>query len=255
VIPCRDDGRYLEEALASIAAQTLPEREVLVVDDGSTEAQTRQLFDSWSRSDARLVRLQPVGVSVARNLAIAQARGEFILPLDADDCIAPRYLERAVQLLEREPGVGIVECEAALFGDASGPWTRPPFRMPHFLLGNTIVPAALFRKTDFRRTRGYNPNMVHGWEDFDLWLSFLDLDMGVERLPETLFFYRQRPRSRSHRLAQDHHTAWAYARILLNHKRLYLRHPQILPRYSARMARAALRELTISSKAASSRPA
>lgn len=255
VIPCRDDGRFLEEALASIAAQTLPAREVLVVDDGSTEAQTRQLFDSWSRSDARLVRLGPVGVSAARNLAIAQARGEFILPLDADDRIAPRYLELAVQPLEREPRVGIVECEAELFGDAFGPWTRPPFRMPHFLLGNSIVPAALFRKTDFERTRGYNPNMVHGWEDFDLWLSFLELGLGVTRLPETLFFYRQRPHSRSRRLGQERRTACAYARILLNHKRLYARHPQILPRYAARMARAALRELTISSRAASSRRA
>ncbi len=244
VIPCRDDGSYLEEVLASIAAQTLPEREVLVVDDGSSEAQARQLFGAWRRRDARLLRLPSVGVSAARNLAIEQARGEFILPLDADDRIAPRYLERAVQLLEREPSVGIVECEAEMFGDASGPWKRPPFRMPHYLLGNTIAPAALFRKADFERTPGYNPNMVHGWEDFDLWLSFLELGLGVVRLPETLFFYRQRPRSRSRKLAQDRRTAWAYARILLNHKWLYARHPQILPRYGVRMARAALRELT-----------
>ena len=247
VIPCRDDGRYLEEALASITAQTLPGREVLVVDDGSTEAQTRQLFDAWSRSDARLLRLPAVGISAARNLAIAQARGEFILPLDADDRIAPRYLERAVDLLEREPAVGIVECEAELFGDVSGPWNRPPFRMPHYLLGNTIAPAALFRKADFERTRGYNPNMVHGWEDFDLWLSLLELGLGVARLPETMFFYRQRPRSRSRKLSQDRRTGWAYARILLNHKRLYARHPQILPRFGARMARTLLRELKISS--------
>jgi len=244
VIPCRDDGAYIEEALQAIADQTLSEQEVLVVDDGSSEPQTRRLFDGWRRNDARLLRLPPIGVSAARNHAIAEACGEFILPLDADDRIAPRYLERAVQVLEQEPHVGIVESEAELFGDTSGPWPRPPFRMPHYLLGNTIAPAALFRKADFARTRGYNPNMVHGWEDFDLWLSLIELGLGVERLPEVLFFYRQRAASRSRRLSQRHRMAWAYARILLNHKRLYARHPLILPRYAARMAGAALREFT-----------
>jgi hypothetical protein len=62
-----------------------------------------------------------------------------------------------------------------------------------------------------------------------------------------MFFYRQRPRSRSRKLSQDRRTGWAYARILLNHKRLYARHPQILPRFGARMARTLLRELKISS--------
>jgi glycosyltransferase involved in cell wall biosynthesis len=239
VIPCRDDGAYLEDALESVAGQSFRALEVLVVDDGSTEPQTRALFDAWSRSDARLIRTRAQGVSAARNRAISEARGDYVLPLDADDRIAKHYLESAVAMLDARPDVGIVECEAELFGERSGPWARPLFRMPHFLLGNTIAPAALFRKADFVRAGGYDAGMVHGWEDFDLWLRFVELGVGVVRLAEVGFFYRQRPRSRSLRLEQERHRAWAYRRILSNHKALYARHPQILPRYALRLLRAA----------------
>jgi glycosyltransferase involved in cell wall biosynthesis len=242
VVPCRDDGQYLGEALDSVAAQTLREVEVLVVDDGSTEPRTKALFDGWSRPGVRLLRSPALGVSAARNLAIREARGAFVLPLDADDRIAPRYLELAVGRLEREPRLGIVECEAAFFGTREGAWPRPLFRMPHFLLGNTIAPASLFRRADFLATGGYDTGMVHGWEDFDLWLSFVERGFEVARLPETLLFYRLRAVSRSVRLEREGHRAWAYRRILANHKALYARHPQILPRYAARLLRAAWRD-------------
>jgi glycosyltransferase involved in cell wall biosynthesis len=234
VIPCYDLGAFLEEAVDSVLAQTLTQVEVMVVDDGSTDPATRALLDGFERPRTRTLRSRHRGVSGARNAAIREARGRFILPLDADDRIAPSYLEKAVLVLEKEPDVGIVECEAELFGERQGRWERPRFAMPDFLLGNTLAPASLFRVEDFHRTRGYNDNMVHGWEDFDFWLSIVALGRRVVRIPETLLFYRVRHDSRSSGMTRRRRGA-AYARILANHPGLFARHPTILPRYAWRM--------------------
>jgi glycosyltransferase involved in cell wall biosynthesis len=234
VVPCHDDGAWLEEAICSALDQTLSDLEIIVADDGSTDAATRQWLDHESRPRVRVLRLPAGGVARARNAAIAVARGEYLLPLDADDRIAPSYAEKAAAVLDSEADVGLVECEAELFGDASGPWPRPRFAMPAYLLGNTLAPCALFRVADFRLTRGYDSRLVHGWEDYDLWLSLLERGRGVVRLSGTLFFYRQRPGSRSRRMTRAHWRA-SYLRLLVNHWRLYARHPTILPRYLLRM--------------------
>jgi glycosyltransferase involved in cell wall biosynthesis len=181
-----------------------------------------------------VLRRPHAGVSHARNAGIAVARGAFILPLDADDRLRPDYAEAAAAVLASRSEVGIVECEAELFGERSGPWLRPRFSMPELLLGNTLLPCSLFRAADFRRTRGYDPGMQGGWEDFDLWLSLVELGLVAARLPETLFEYRVRRGSRSERMTPAH---WrrAYARILRNHPGLFARHPLVLPRYFARL--------------------
>jgi glycosyltransferase involved in cell wall biosynthesis len=234
VIPVRDDGAFLDEAVGSVLAQSLEDFEVLVVDDGSAEPATVRLLDGYERPKTRVLRRPAEGVARARNAGFAAAEGRYFLPLDADDRLAPRFLERTVEILEARPAVGIVESEAELFGEREGRWERPPVSMPEILLGNTILPCALFRAEEFRRTRGYNPNMAAGWEDFDLWLSLLELGLAVERVPEVLFHYRLRPGSRSHRMRPGD---WrrCYARILLNHPGLYGRHPEVLPRYVLRL--------------------
>ena len=182
-----------------------------------------------------MLRTPPQGTARARNAGIAEATGEFILPLDADDRIRPAFLEKTLAPLRDSEVVGIVDTEAERFGEASGAWARPPFRMPNFLLGNTIAPAALYRRADYRRTRGYNPNMSRGWEDFDFWLSLLELDKVAARVPEVLFDYRIRSESTSHRMTPAD-WRFCYGRLLRNHPRLYAAHPSILPRLALRFA-------------------
>lgn len=234
VVPCRDDGAFLDEAVSSALAQTVDDLEVVVVDDGSTDPATCRLFAAYDRPRTRVLRLHASGVSRARNAGFAAAQGGLLLPLDADDALEPAFVERTAAVLEARAEVGLVETEATFFGYRSGPWERPPFSMPELLLGNTLLPCSMFRAVDFRRTTGYDPRMEGGWEDFDLWLSFVELGLVAARVPETLFRYRVRRGSRSARMTAGD---WrrAYARILHNHPGLFLRHPRILPRYVLRM--------------------
>jgi glycosyltransferase involved in cell wall biosynthesis len=233
VVPCRDDGAFLVEAVESALAQSVSDLEVVVVDDGSTDPATLRLLDVYDRPRTRVLRLPPGGVARARNAGMAAARGELLLPLDADDVLEPTYVEQTARVLDARRDVGLVETEAMLFGDRSGPWERPPFSMPELLLGNTLLPCSLMRAADFRRTRGYDPGMDRGWEDFDLWLSLVELGLRAQRVPEMLFRYRVRAGSRSARMTS---VDWrrAYARLLRNHPRLFLSYPQVLPRYALR---------------------
>ncbi len=234
IVPCRDDGAFLEEAVTSALAQSETALEVLVVDDGSREANTLRLLDRCRWPRTRVLRLPPSGVSRARNAGIAESRGAYILPLDADDRLEAEFVARTAAVLEARPEVGIAETEACFFGGRSGAWPRPLFSMPQLLLGNTLSPCSLFRASDFRRTRGYDPGMESGWEDFDFWLSLVELGRVAARVPEALFHYRVRPGSRSARMGP---ADWrrAYARILRNHPRLFARHPQVLPRFLLRL--------------------
>ncbi len=66
-------------------------------------------------------------------------------------------------------------------------WEIPSFRFPDFLLDNCICCLSDVQKRRLEKTGGYNPEMTHGWEDFDFWLSLIESGAQVVQIPETLF--------------------------------------------------------------------
>ena len=220
IIPCYNLGKYLDEAVDSVLAQTFRDFEIIVVNDGSTDRATNELLDRYDRPTVRVIRTKNQGLARARNTGIAEARGEYILPLDADDTIGPRYLELAVARLNSNRNLGIVYCRGELFGDRNGPVAAPEFSRRIMLFSNLIFCSALFRKEDWRRVGGYNPEMVHGCEDWDFWLSVLELGRTVHRIPRVLFFYRVREASMNLAMAGDRRLAM-FRRIVTNHPGLY----------------------------------
>lgn len=199
IVPCFNDGRYLQEALDSVFHQTASNIEIIVIDDGSTDPQTIALIDKLA-ADARLTVLRNDtcrGPSAARNLGISHARGEYILPLDADDRILPTYIELAQAALAADPGLEIVYCRARWFGLAMGEIRLPPFRPETLVLQNMIFATAMFRRATWEAVGGYSENMIDGMEDYDLWLKIIARGGDVHRLDEVLFEYRVKPKSRT----------------------------------------------------------
>jgi glycosyltransferase involved in cell wall biosynthesis len=190
VIPCYNHGRYLDEAIDSVLAQTFGDFEIVVVDDGSTDAFTVDLLRGYRREKTRVLRTVNMGLAAARNTAISAAVGEYILPLDADDRIEPTYLEQAVAVLDRDPQVAIVYCRARLFGVVDSEWLLPEYSLERMLLDNVIFCSAVFRRSDWMVVGGYDPGMVYGWEDYDFWLGIIERGGQVVRLPDILFCYR-----------------------------------------------------------------
>jgi O-antigen biosynthesis protein len=220
IMPCYNQGQYLDEAIASVLAQTYQSFEIIVINDGSTDAETIQILNHFSHPKVILLHIANQGVAAARNTGIQQAQGQYILPLDADDRIAAHYLETAIPILEANPNIGIVSSQAEMFGEQTGRLELPPYSFPEILLGNMIFNSSLYRKADWQTVAGYNPNMVNGWEDYDFWLSLIELGREVAQIPEVLYFHRELPNSRSQKLTQ---ADWVecYRQIFHNHPNLY----------------------------------
>ncbi len=225
IMPCYNDGAYIKEAVASVRAQTYPDIELVIVDDGSDDPNTLSVLEQMEDEGVRLLhtnRFRPAG---ARNAGIDAACGEYILPLDADDWIEPTYIEKAVEILDSSEKVGVVYCHADLFGEQTGPWELPDYSLDKMLLDNIVFVTALFRKEDWCKVGGYRTTMVHGMEDYDFWLAILELGREIRQLPETLFHYRIKPVSRTTRFQDDPRV------VQQTYRMIYQQHPVLYEKY------------------------
>ncbi|GHV10395.1 glycosyl transferase [Bacteroidia bacterium] len=220
IIPCYNGEKFIAETLDSVRRQTYTQWECIIMDDGSTD-HSAAIVKEYANQDHRFTYLiqNNQGVAIARNTAIKASHGIYILPLDADDLIDPHYIDEAVKVLDSQPEVKVVYCNAEKFGRKKGKWELPDYDFNLLLSRNLIFCSALFRRTDFDKTIGYNPNMS-GMEDWDFWLSFLNKDDVVIRLPQTYLFYRTHRVSRNRQAMKQ--LEQIHQQIYLNHKELYI---------------------------------
>jgi glycosyltransferase involved in cell wall biosynthesis len=226
IMPCYNYGKYVDEAVNSVLDQTFQDFEIIIVNDGSTDNFTNELLSNYNKPKTKVISIKNQGPSIARNIGIEHATGEYILPLDADDKIESTYLEKGVELLDKNPKLGIVYCEAEYIGERVGKWELPPYSFEHFILENMIFSTAFFRKSAWKKVGGYNPNMIHGMEDYDFWISLIELGMEVYRIPESLFYYRVKVESRTTKL--NDYNLEMFVQIYHNHEELYSKNIEIL---------------------------
>lgn len=199
IVPAYNSEAWIGECLDSVLAQTYLNWECVVVDDGSTDG-TYAIAEGYAKQDSRFkcLRQENQGPSVARNTAVAHSQGDYVLPLDADDMIAPFYIEKAVSRMEERPDTTLVYGNVQVVGYENYLWQLPEYNYEDFIWGNTIIIcSALFRRAEFDRCGGYDPAMRHGYEDWDFWLTLLNRDSVVYRIDEEVYFYRQHADSRS----------------------------------------------------------
>jgi glycosyltransferase involved in cell wall biosynthesis len=175
VVPCYRCEATIAAAVASIAAQTLPPAEVLLVDDASGDGTLASLhrlaaqYPGWIRVIANA---RNGGPSCARNAGWREATQEYIAFLDADDSWAPRKLELQVQALRADPGIALIAHRMQVRDRALGaPSLRPPVRLAivsrrRLLLNNPFPTASVVLRRDlpFRFNEGFRRV-----EDFLLW--------------------------------------------------------------------------------------
>lgn len=221
IVPCYNQAIYLSETLDSVLNQIYNNWECIIVNDGSTD-NTKDVALSYCNRDSRFLYIEQenAGLSAARNAGVIRSRGEFILPLDSDDKIAPAYIYKAVECFEKDDSLKIVYCRAAFFGKRYGEWMLPTYSFEKLLGQNCIFCSALYRRLDFDLVGGYKLNMKYGYEDWDFWLSILENGGNVYKIDEILFFYRIRKKSMARSLDIEK-IKYLRHRIWENHRELY----------------------------------
>jgi glycosyltransferase involved in cell wall biosynthesis len=206
VIAAYNAADTLEATLASVAAQTCRDFELVVVDDGSTDT-TPALLTRFVQTHAwaRWIRQDNAGAAAARERAIAAARGAFIAFLDADDLWLPEKLAMQMALFDRNPSLALVFTDERDFSSAGdAPLSRfqqkPPARgrvLPQLFFGNFILNSSVVvRKDALLAVGGFDAaHRVH--EGIDLWLRLAE-HHDFDYVDAVLVRYRVRPESLSH---------------------------------------------------------
>ena len=182
ITPAYNAERFLAAALDSALAQTLPEVEIVVVDDGSSDG-TGAIADGYAAAHPQRVRVVHQvnrGLCPARNAAMAVARGKYFALLDADDVWLPQHLAASVALLERAPQLGLVHANIERIDGDGKPLHVPPRywregddAFARLLLREEHVscPTAVFRRELVDELGGFDERFNRlGCEDRDLWL-------------------------------------------------------------------------------------
>ena len=219
IVPAHDAEAHVGEALSSIRSQTWGDWEAIVVDDASSDG-TAELVRGVADPRIRLVESEENrGPAATRNLGVAEASGELVALLDADDRWLPNYLERQVGRYDdeerRRPGVGIVGCDAYVaMGERVATATyltglsRPVREVDvgRMLRGNAIFVSALVPYEAGQEAGWFDPDLF-GTEDHDLWLRILETGRRAIVNHEPLAVYRMAAGSVSGdlgRMARNH---------------------------------------------------
>lgn len=193
VIPCFNYGRYAEEAVASVLGQTLQDFEIIVVDGGSDDGETPDILARLSEPRLRLLtRTERHLVGDNRNHGIEQARGKYVCCLDADDVLAPTYLEKAVFVAETG-GYDLITPSVQCFGASSERWFLDDPSLATCATDNGVATVAVFRRTVWSEVGGYRDfglGADYLYEDWDFWLRILANAARARSLLEPLMLYR-----------------------------------------------------------------
>jgi len=209
VLPAYDVRPYIATAITSVLAQTHPDWELVIVDDGSSDG-THEVAAAFTDPRIHLIRQENAGVSAARNRGLAEASGEAVLFLDGDDWIAPDALARLVKALAA--GDAVAACGTVRFvaedgktpGHATARRARRGDLIERLVVTNLFVNGGhiLIRRAAITAAGVFATDLRYG-EDWEYWcrLALLGRFAGVDDPP--VLFVRQRPSGAYLRMAND----------------------------------------------------
>lgn len=205
LLPVRNEERFLPAALHSVFRQTYCDWELVAVDDGSTDGTSALLAEAaWRDKRVRVIVNPAEGLVPALNAGLAACRAPLVARMDGDDVCHPRRLELQSAYLAGHPDIDLVACGVRHF-------PRPRLRggmaayeeWQNGLLDHASIlrdlyvespfahPSVLFRRQAVAAVGGYRQQP---WaEDYDLWLRLARHGVRFARLPQVLFYWRDRP--------------------------------------------------------------
>lgn len=202
-MPCYNAAATLDEALESLASQTLPDFEIVAVEDGSSDA-TRQILRAWAGRERRLRLLERphAGIVGALNAGLEVCAAPYVARMDTDDHSFPERLALQAAYLEAHPEACLVSCRVAGFPAGQVrmgfaiylDWLNAllsdeQMRREIFVESPLPHPSVMFRREWVQRVGGYQER---GWaEDYDLWLRLFLAGGHFAKLDQVLLEWRE----------------------------------------------------------------
>jgi hypothetical protein len=174
VVPCYNQGHFLIDCLESLAVQARRPDEVLVVNDGSTDAETLALFARLLHYafpyPLRVLDKPNGGLSSARNHGARHSRGDVVLPLDSDDKLFPDALAEYDAFLADRPDVDICYPDMLMFGNLTMRTWQPAFNPWRLAQQNILLCSSAIRRRVFEAGYWYDESMKEGYEDWEFYV-------------------------------------------------------------------------------------
>lgn len=224
IIPCFNHGRFIREAVDSALRQSAADVRVVVVDDGSTDGSTPAACDDCASDRVRILHQPNRGLPAARNAGAVGADSEYLVFLDADDWIEPAFVSRLhAELGGAGAEVSHAYCQERLVEQGAGIWKVPDWDPLLMMISNLHPVTALVRRRCFEAAGGFDEMMTGGYEDWDLWLRFVERGWRGVRLREPLFVWRRHsPNTMVMCTVRNHESL--YRGLMERHGALYARH-------------------------------
>lgn len=191
IIPCYNCENTIQETIQSVFLQTYSNIEIVCINDGSIDT-TSHLLKELSLQNEKIIVIDQnnCGQSATRNKGVNWVKGDFLLFLDADDKVAPTYIEKCMLLMEQNSDCEIAYSDSQLFGARTGKWKLPDFEIKSFLRNNCIPITALIKKKTFLDVQGFDESLTF-FEDWDLWIKIIKIGGKPYKISEDLFYYRK----------------------------------------------------------------
>ena len=195
IVPVFNYAHFLLETLESVSNQTLEPIDIIIVDDCSTDGST-ELCQAWFSNNANRFRqakilkhTQNFGLSEARNTAVAASQTPYVFALDADNELYPNALAALLDAV-RVSGAQAAYSQLEMHGDIRDVGEAYVWDVDRLSRGNYIDAMALISRESIIACGGFHQFERDGWEDFDLWCSFVDNGFRAQFVPQILCRYR-----------------------------------------------------------------
>lgn len=200
IIPCYNSQATIGRAITSLLTQTVAIDQIIVINDGSTDESLQVVHDLQQKHSSIIVIDQEnKGVCAARNAGIEQAKGTYLLTLDADDYFEDTFVEKALKKFEEDDDLGAVMCGyvRVVNGKKILPYIPPEITLESCLINNGALSCLLFKKDAVVKAGLYHEAMKLGYEDWDLNIRILKLGYSYGVVREVLFNYTDTASSRN----------------------------------------------------------
>jgi glycosyltransferase involved in cell wall biosynthesis len=228
VVTCHNYGRFLSDALNSLRSQTVQPAEIIVIDDASDDDTN---LVTLRFEEAKYLRVENWNVFASRRAGFMATSAEFLVFLDADDTLAPNYLEDCLEKMRTDESIGIVTSDLMMFGSREGLLHHDECNLEQ---RNWMHAGSMVRRVSLSMCEvfdGPGPGLI-AHEDWFIWRRVVRAGWKTARIDSAAYNYRQHPASMMHGSMR---TGSYYDRAALHLERVTLVIPVCRERYWDRL--------------------